>query len=327
MQLRLPLWYILVLLWAFLLKGRAAPVSCRTSSQTRNDDDDSDSDSDSDDDDDDSNSNSQHHRNGCPTIGSGEQRGLSKGAVAGIVIGILLLLLLLILLACWMQRRRRRSRSRQGIEVAVATVAPPPPAKEHSSSRSNSAHPPTLRPQSMIAQHLSNTAPGGVILSDSMGRHHWQTRELNNVPRTAAESTESVALPNPYEQDRPPTPPPRDDSVTSPASTMSRYASLYSTTSGPTEETHSRTRSYSAVPSAWTHDDSTTPLLSRGTTQASRLTASSSLHEEMAGYQKALEAHHRKEQDDAQQRESRIGQGSAVPEDPPPVYRDREELL
>lgn len=50
-------------------------------------DDDDDSDSDSDDDDDDDDDSSQHHRAGCATIGSG-QHSVSKGAVAGIVIGV-----------------------------------------------------------------------------------------------------------------------------------------------------------------------------------------------------------------------------------------------
>ncbi|KAI0829682.1 hypothetical protein BC628DRAFT_1408523 [Trametes gibbosa] len=325
MQLRLPLWYILVLFWAFLLKGRAAPV-CRISNQTRQvprrgrDDDDSDSDSDSDDDGDDGDNNTQqHHSKGCPTIDSPGQHNLSSGAIAGIVISILLLLLLLILLACWVQRRRRRSRSQQHAEVAMAAAAPPPPTKEYPSSRSNAndIHPTARRPPSIVAPHLVNTLLDAAVL---------QTRQLNDIPAAGAESSESIELPNPYERDTPPTPPPRDDTGTSLTSGMSRYASLYSTASGPTEQSHSHARSYSVAPSAWTHDDSTAPLLSRGTTQASRLTASSSLHEEMAGYQKALEAHHRKEQDEAQQREGRIGEGSAVPEDPPPVYRDREEL-
>ncbi|KAI0633405.1 hypothetical protein C8Q77DRAFT_1056901 [Trametes polyzona] len=317
MQLRLPLWYVLVLLWAFLLKGRAAPV-CRTSNRVRDDDDDSDSDDDDDDDDD----RNQHHR-ACATLGSGGGKSISKGAVAGIVIGCLLILLLIILLACWCVRRRR-SRSRQPINLAVA-AAPAPPVKELPPSRRNGEHPTSALPHSMAEHPPVNLVPAVATLSDSMGRRH--ARELHNIPPAIAESSESISLPNPYEQDTPPTPPPHDE-VISPSTTMSRYASLYSTAS-PTEHSysHSRSYSYSAAPSAWTHDDSAVPLLSRGTTQTSRLTASSSLHEEMAGYQKALEAHHRKEQDDAQRREDRIGEGSAFPEDPPPVYRDREELL
>lgn len=241
----------------------------------------------------------------------------------------MLLLLLLILLACWCTRRRR-SRSQQRTNLAVAAVAPAPPTKEHPSTRSaDGNHPLTIRPQSIVAQPSVNAVPGAAIFADSMGRR--ETHELRNVspsgPAPAA-STESIVLPNPYEQDTPPAPPPRDSDImmASPTSPVSRYASLYSTAS-PTEHSHSRSYSYSAAPSAWTHDDSAEPLLSRGATQTSRLTASSSLHEEMAGYQKALEAHHRKEQDEAQRREDRIGEGSAVPEDPPPVYRDREELL
>ncbi|KAI0769324.1 hypothetical protein BD413DRAFT_613874 [Trametes elegans] len=164
------------------------------------------------------------------------------------------------------------------------------------------------------------------MLFDNGPTNQRQVHEfnLNNVA-PYAESSESVPLPNPYEHDTPPTPPPHDD-VGSPITPVSRATSTHST-EPPTSHSHSRSYSYSVAPSAWTYDDSAEPLLSRGTTQASRLTTSSSLHEEIAGYQKALEAHHRKEDDDAQRREERIGQGSAVPEDPPPVYRDREELL
>ena len=88
-------------------------------------------------------------------------------------------------------------------------------------------------------------------------------------------------------------------------------------------------RRESAAPSAWTHDSlhsdaasasSQAPLLVRGDTQASRFTASSTLREEMAGYQKRLEAHHRKESEDAAMREHGIGVGSSIPMDPPPQY-------
>ncbi|EIW63070.1 uncharacterized protein TRAVEDRAFT_43380 [Trametes versicolor FP-101664 SS1] len=317
MQLRLPLWYIFVLLWAFALRGRAAPA-CRTSKQARDDGDDDDSDDDDDDDNNSSSSSNQH--NAC-----GQHNGVSGGAVAGIVIGCLIFLLLLcILLACWY---RRRTRSQKQVILAAAAVAPTPPMKELSPSfRSNGGHPPSIQPSSLVTHSSAYTVPGPVIYSDTMGR--GQTRELRNLPPPIAGSVDSIALPNPYEQGTPPLLPPRDDDATSPTSPVSRYASVYSTSS-PTEasgsHSHARSYSYSVAPSAWTSDDSGAPLLSRGTTQASRLTATSSLHEEMAGYQKALEAHHQKEQDDAQHRENRIGEGSAVPEDPPPVYRDREE--
>lgn len=193
------------------------------------------------------------------------------------------------------------------------------------SFHSNGGHPPTIHPSSLVTQASSYAIPGPVVYSDTLGR--GQTRELRNLPPPVAGSLDSIALPNPYEAGTPPVLPPHDEPA-SPTSPVSRYASVYSTSS-PTEgsgsHSHARSYSYSAAPSSWTADDSGTPLLSRGTTMASRLTAGSSLHEEMAGYQKALEAHHQKEQDDAQHRENRIGEGSAVPEDPPPVYSDRAD--
>ncbi|KAI0674985.1 hypothetical protein C8Q78DRAFT_1075331 [Trametes maxima] len=321
MQLRLPLWYVFLLLCAPTLQGRAAPI-CTNKKQARDDDD---SDDDSDDDDDDS----SHHRTSCSTGTS--QHGVSKGAVAGIIIGILILLLLLILLAWWCARRRKRSR--QPISLGPVGTLTTTPMRERTPPQTLRNHPPGLRPSSMVAESPANAHPVGAAMafSDSTGRR--ETREFANVPpaRVAEshESHESLPLPNPYEQDTPPTPPPHDDVVLSPTSPISpaptsREASLYASTSL-TSNSHSHARSYSAAPSAWTHDDSTAPLLSRGTTQASRASASSSLHEEIAGYQKALEAHHHKEEEAAGQRERRIGEGSAVPEDPPPVYRDREE--
>ncbi|KAI0371146.1 hypothetical protein BV20DRAFT_1051894 [Pilatotrama ljubarskyi] len=313
MQLRLPLRIILILLWAFLLKGRAASI-CHSSKQAR-DDDDSDDDDDDDDDDD---SSSQHHRACSTTVA---QHGISKGGVAGIVIGCLLLLVLFILLGCVFVRRRRKPQQ----QVGTAAVAPAAAASSMRERTLNGQHPFAPPPTSMGTRPLVDTVLAAAPSSGNMERP--QTRELANIP-PIAESSESIPLPNPYEQDIPPRPPPRDRTSAPPPSSVSRYASLYSTastTSPNPYSAHSRSYSYSGAPSAWTHDDSAAPLLSRGTTQASRLTTSSSLHEELAGYQKALEAHHRKEEDDAQQREERIGEGSVIPDEPPPVYRGRDQ--
>ncbi|KAI0645381.1 hypothetical protein C8Q79DRAFT_1010349 [Trametes meyenii] len=321
MQLRLPLWYIFLLLCTFHIKGRAAPV-CTNKKQARDDDD---SDDDSDDDDD----GSDHHRVSCST--GTAQHGVSKGAVAGIIIGILILLLFLILLAWWCARRRKKSR--QPIALGSVGTVSTPPMRERTPPQTLRNHPSGLRPSSLVAASPVDTHPVGAVFSNDTCQRDPH-RELTSIPLTrAAESYElhePLTLPNPYEHDTPPTPPPHDDVVLPPTSPISpastsRMTSLYTSTSS-TSNSHSHTRSYSAVPSAWTHDDSTTPLLSRGATQASRdSSASSTLHEELAGYQKALEAHHHKEEEAAQQREQRIGEGSAVPEDPPPVYRDREE--
>ncbi|KAI0330136.1 hypothetical protein GY45DRAFT_1324018 [Cubamyces sp. BRFM 1775] len=316
MQLRLPLWYIWVLLWAFLLKCRAAPVFGNGLQSRDNDNDDDDSD---DGDDGDSDDNSQHHHASSTTQ---QASGVGKGAIAGIVIGCLVLLLLVGLFSWWCVRRSRRQ-ARLRYPVAV-TVPNPPSMRQNPSSppQSNHYNPFALRLQSASAQSPIHAMPPTVLYSD----RPTQGQTQHGGPMVATQtSAESDSLPNPYDQDIPPPVPPRDRrNVVSLASMAS--------TSGPTSPgtstsptSHSRTYSYSAAPSAWTHEESSAPLLSRDSTQTSRLTTSSSLHQEIVGYQKALEAHYRKEEDDAEGRPSGIGGSSALPEDPPPVYRDRDE--
>ncbi|CDO76727.1 hypothetical protein BN946_scf184796.g21 [Trametes cinnabarina] len=144
-----------------------------------------------------------------------------------------------------------------------------------------------------------------------------QDRLLNNVP-PGRPSVEFLTLPNPYERDVPPMPPPHDN-IASPTSPLSHRASAYT---NPSPSSHSHT--YTVVPSAWPFEDSSEALLSRGPTRASHLTTSSGLHEDLVGYQKALEAHHRKEEEDVAQGEGGSSQARAVPEDPPPIYPGRE---
>nr|VWO98327.1 Calcium dependent mitochondrial carrier protein [Ganoderma boninense] len=153
---------------------------------------------------------------------------------------------------------------------------------------------------------------------------------MHNAAPSAETDDGRSLLPNPYDGETPPQPPPRD-LLASPTSLTGPTAWSYSTPTqdASTSASSSRvSRRVSAAPSAWTHDElhsdaasasSVAPLLARGDTQTSRLTASSSLHEEMTGYQKRLEAHHRKESEDAVMRENGIRAG-AVPADPPPMY-------
>ncbi|KAI8993790.1 hypothetical protein BD414DRAFT_480450 [Trametes punicea] len=180
------------------------------------------------------------------------------------------------------------------------------------------SHPVSNRPGEDVSVRSQNAVPIAVLAPRSAGGHGDQSTELRNIAPVHP-SSESIPLPNPYEEDVPPPLPPRDEPV-SPISPVSPRTSSYAHTS-PTS--HSRPNSYWGAPSAWAHEDSAVPLLSRETTQASRFTATSSL-QEMAGYQKALEAHHRKEEEDAVMQQQRLGQGRAIPEDPPPLYRDRE---
>ncbi|KAI0655960.1 hypothetical protein C8Q70DRAFT_1057157 [Cubamyces menziesii] len=314
MQLRLPLWYIWVLLCAFLLKGRAAPIF-GNGLQSRDDDHDDDDDSD-DGDDGDNDDNSQHHHASSTTQ---QPSGVGKGAIAGIVIGCLLLLLLVGLLGWWCVRRARRQ-ARLRYPVAV-TVPNPPSMRQNLSSpvQGNPYNPFAVRPQSTTAQSAIHATPAATLFFDGAP----QGQILNGNPIIAAHASPAAdSLPNPYDQDIPPPVPPRDRrNVVSLASTAEPTS--LDTSSSPTS--HSRSYSYSAAPSAWTHEESSAPLLSRDSTQTSRLTASSSLHQEIVGYQKALEAHYRKEEDDAEGRPGGIGGSSALQEDPPPVYRDRDE--
>lgn len=239
-----------------------------------------------------------------------------------------LFILLLICFTCWCRRRRR---TRQQQAQAAAMAAATSEMKEHTHSSTPllvQQHPPNPRSRSIAATD-SNAVPGPLYFADSPGRR--ETEAVHNAaPSTETDDGRSL-LPNPYDADTPPQLPPRDLLFASPTSPTGPTAWSYSTpTQDASNAASSRvSRRVSAAPSAWTHDEphsdaasasSVAPLLARGDTQASRLTASSSLHEEMAGYQKRLEAHHRKESEDAIMREQGIGVGASVPADPPPVY-------
>ncbi len=174
--------------------------------------------------------------------------------------------------------------------------------------------------QSMwTAASPADTLPSGLYFAGGMG--HRGPQEMRNV---APAAYETAPLPNPYDGDVPPQPPARDDPAVSPMSTASG-ASVSRDTSYQSSAPQSSIR-HSTAPSAWTQDGSAIALLSRGTTQASRHSASSSLTDELAGYQKVLEVHHRKEEEDAIRRESRVGDGSGVPADPPPKYSPSEQM-
>ncbi|KAI9067137.1 hypothetical protein FKP32DRAFT_1588949 [Trametes sanguinea] len=293
MKSRLPLRYIIVFLSFHLLNVQARQTTCTFSFQTRDGDDDDDDDNNS------GNSGNTNHRFGCTN-----NNGISKGAIAGIVIGCLVLVALLILLGWWCMRRRR-TRSQQRLDVLAAST---PQMREGVQANQHNVSSAPIVPGS------AHTPPG---LNNAARQQ--QPQVLSNV-QPGRPSVEFLTLPNPYERDVPPPPPPHDD-VPSPTSPLSRRvsASAYTNTS-PSSHSHS----YSAAPSAWPFEDSSEPLLSRGPTQASRLTASSSLHDDLVGYQKALEAHHRKVEEEAVQGEGSSGRGRGLPEDPPPVYRDRE---
>lgn len=60
-------------------------------------------------------------------------------------------------------------------------------------------------------------------------------------------------------------------------------------------------------------------LLARGPTTRTTATTSSTLHDEMAAYQKRLEAHHEKE---LQARDDGEPSSALLPLDPPPEYRE-----
>ncbi|TBU43393.1 hypothetical protein BD309DRAFT_960755 [Dichomitus squalens] len=311
MRVQIPNWYLLALLHAvFASSGRAASLASRSIKLYVRDDDDDGDDSDSDDGDD--SGHARHHGGSASS-----SHGLSKGAMVGIVIGCLIALLLLFLfVVCCI--RRRRAKARKQAQAAAVTAAAPEMKENLASTPLLVQHPPNLRPRSTIASSPTDIIPGPLYFSDSIGRR--ATQEYRNV---APPTDDSAPLPNPYDGDTPPQPPTRDDflsSPTSPSYPTSPYASSASRIS----------RRQSTAPSAWTHDElhsdassgsgSGALLLARGGTQTSRLTTSSCLHEEIAGYQKALEAHYRKESEDAVMREHRIGEGSSVPADPPPMY-------
>ena len=203
--------------------------------------------------------------------------------------------------------------------------------KEHSHSSTpllvhSNQPPPNPRSRSIA---VTDAVPGPIYFSDSPGQREMSQAVHNAAPSTGTD--DGRPLPNPYDGDTPPQPPPRDllASPTSPTSPTVSTAWAYSTSPGDASASPHVSRRTSAAPSAWTHESlhsdaasasSEAPLLARGDTQASCLTASSTLHEEMAGYQKRLEAHHRKESEDAIMRDHGIRAGSSVPADPPPQY-------
>ena len=227
---------------------------------------------------------------------------------------LVVLLVLLIVCYCYC---RRRTKTRKRAKAAAAAAAAPEMKENLVSTPLLVQHPPNLRPSSTVASSPTSTVPGPLYFSDSTGRR--ATQEYRNV---APGTDDATPLPNPYDGDTPPQPPPRDNVPSSPTS-PSYPTSLHASSSSHVS------RRQSTAPSAWTHDElhsdghsgssSGAALLARGGTQTSHPTTSSSLHE-MAGYQKALEAHYRKESEDAVMREHSIGEGSSVPADPPPMY-------
>ncbi|KAI0702944.1 hypothetical protein C8T65DRAFT_260502 [Cerioporus squamosus] len=313
MHFRVPKWYLLALLYALLAStGRAVSISSRMTARGDDSDDDDDNGDDSDGDGD----GNQHHRAGSNGSGVGTltKHHISGGAIAGIVIGVILLLVLLVLLGLWCLRRRRRARAQQAAVLTAAAAAPS--MRETSTAPLLVQHPTSLQPKSPVAPSpTDSTIPGRVFFADTPGRPGIGTQEMRNI---APGALDTASLPNPYDGDTPPQPPPRDapPCPTSPVSPVSRYASLNSSS------LYSSNRQ-STAPSAWTHDESGEALLSRGATHASRVSTSSSLHDELSGYQKRLEAHHRKEEEDALRQQ--LGEGSGVPADPPPVYSPSEE--
>lgn len=233
-----------------------------------------------------------------------------------------LLALALLLFCCW---RRRQAQHRQHTAEATAVSGGEKglQASHAEIGAMNSSHAnvlSTLRPHSGI----DSLSPS--ILPLLANHDHSEETEDHHQPvtyRNLQRSTSSSSLPNPYDsynanRNLPPVPAAGDRDHA--ASTAALLA------------TPSATTSYSPTDSSSLSDSrrpSYTAILSRDFTQtstASRLSSGSTLHSEIATYQKRLEAHHEKEmavmREEADEgNEGGIG-GSSIPLDPPPSYQE-----
>ena len=259
-----------------------------------------------------------------------------------VVLGVLTFLALLI--CCWMRYRRRRT-IRSGFDTnmlsAVAVDKAPAPSPHSSSTDPDRAHlldaapnvHPSLRPGSTYNSSMPSLPMLAAYASLGTPYARAMTTERESVPR--AMPTTSVpattmrdignrrsasisSLPNPHsaqpstsghpevniERELPPLPP-------SPTSPVSPSASGY--------DYPAQSLSY-ASPLSQIADLSRSQTRRTSSSSGTGLVPRSSLHEEMAVYQKRLEVHHEKEILDAQG-----GSGSGLLTDPPPVYREADE--
>ncbi|KAJ3537832.1 hypothetical protein NM688_g6616 [Phlebia brevispora] len=295
----------------FLLKSAkaASPCGAQGNGNSRRDDD-------SDDGDDNSTSHHSHFpssTSSCiasgtstslPQLGS---HGVSRGAAAGIAVGIAAAVLLLsgLGLCCWV-RRRRMIKMRHNVGTIEGTRTDRP--ESNSEVRLlNDVHP---SPQSSGSSplYVPITYPNAFSENDVAHAPRALTTGATTM-RDLVRSASISSLPNPHDPD-------------------------YNASTGlPLLRANHAERDLPPLPkfpnsSAARSAEDETPLLvelSRGPTSVSRRTASTtgtrmSLHDEVALYQKRLEAHHEKEIG-----ASAAEEGFRIPVDPPPEYREAED--
>ncbi|KIP06602.1 hypothetical protein PHLGIDRAFT_13763 [Phlebiopsis gigantea 11061_1 CR5-6] len=245
-------------------------------------------------------------------LGDTETNRVGKGAIAGIVLGIFFGLLLLIFLLFFLRRRRRQRQLQLEDGAAAALVGTEPERKGGGAlvapaSRGMPRTYTNIRPtssNSLPTTEMSSTVP---LVAGAIVSRHGRAGSDTPLNRSASVSS----LPNPHEdeaaadpddirnRDLPPTPNP-----------------LNLRDLGP----HRASTAFSATTSSYPPSSFFDPVaeLTRGSTSRTATSRASTLHSEMASYQKQLEAHHEKEmqvRDDAG--------GSRVPLEPPPEYQER----
>ncbi|TCD62595.1 hypothetical protein EIP91_006641 [Steccherinum ochraceum] len=265
--------------------------------------------------------------NGSNTATQGKT-GFNKSAIGGIVIGILALALIFGGLIFWWRRRRQQQRNTVDQDL-------------------NSTADMRLLPGNAVTS-LAGSPPANVIGDDAHSRQglssHSTPTTMANVPISPAQHNRSASdatLPNPHDAAIFASPPTLDRAL--PPTPLHDYAafstpSYPSTTNSNPHDTGSgfmgmgRSSITSGAPSAWRASEFSTNMYADlpSTRVSSMVSATSSsggpieeraLLGEMALYQKRLEAHHRKESEDA----VAAAVMSDVGSDPPPSYSPTEE--
>lgn len=257
--------------------------------------------------------------------------GVSKGGIAGIVIAVGTLharlpsplslngcavlgsLLLLLLILCLHRRRRQRRRLR--LEDGTSVLAATSHETKDSLLRTADASPDT-RTYGNIPPSTANIDSAAVPLVAAAalaGHAGHRTRESSGADLMRSPTTSS--LPNPHDM--------HDEPLLMPTMHSSRNVDR---DLPPVPVEHTDVPDVSRLSSTFSSRSSYPPssfsdpaaFLTRGNTSRTTASTASTLHSEMAVYQKRLEAHHEKEM---QARDDAAPSGG-LPLEPPPEYQE-----
>ncbi|GJE94902.1 hypothetical protein PsYK624_110780 [Phanerochaete sordida] len=239
---------------------------------------------------------------------SSSHGGVSGGAIAGIVVGVVLGSLLLLLILFWLHRKRRQQRVRLEDGTAVLAAASQGIRGPHGAHATGSAS--AMRTYGNMPPSTAEVGSGAVmpLVAAAALASRGKQPSGANITRSATRSS----LPNPYDAN--------DEPLLANTNRVNRDRDLPPT---PAHYANAPTTSLSGSPSSFpaASDANVAAFLARENTNRTTRTSASTLHDEMAAYQKRLEAHHEKEMQ-VRDDHSVDGPSSMMPLEPPPEYRE-----